>query len=174
MMKLSTVGIDLAKRVFQLPGVDEAGRVVLRRQASRHQLLEALSRVEPCLIGMEACGSANHREWELKKRGHEVRLISPQFVKPYVKSNRNGAADAEAICEAVGRPSMRVVPTREVVHQDISSWSCGLIDGPSPGHGRSRRPITPPFAPIRRTGRLAASLTNPSLASISVEFGAVS
>jgi transposase len=121
MMKVSTVGIDIAKSVFQLHGVDAAGRTVLRRRVSRHQLLEVLSQVEPCLIGMEACGGANHWARELKKLGHEVRLISPQFVKPYVKSNKNDAADAEAICEAVGRPNMRYVPTKELVHQDIQS-----------------------------------------------------
>jgi len=121
MMKLSTIGIDLAKRVFQVHGVDEAGRVVLRRQVRRSQFLEVFSQIEPCLVGMEACGSANHWARELKKLGHEVRLISPQFVKPYVKSNKNDVADAEAICEAVSRPNMRFVPMKELEHQDIQS-----------------------------------------------------
>jgi transposase len=112
MMKLSTIGVDLAKRVFQVHGVDEAGCVVLRRQVRRSKFLEMFSQIEPCLVGMESCDSANHWARELKKLGHEVRLISPQFVKPYVKSNTNDVADAEAICDAVG-PSAHAIRANE-------------------------------------------------------------
>ena len=106
-MNIKRVGIDLAKLVFQVHGVDCQDKVVLRKQLRRNQLLSFFATLPPCLIGMEACGGAHHWARELQKQGHTVKLIAPQFVKPYVKSNKNDANDAEAICEAVGRPSMR-------------------------------------------------------------------
>ena len=109
-MEVTTVGIDLAKNVFQVHGVDERGKVLLRRQLRREQMAEFFARLSPCLIGMEACGSAHHWARVLQAQGHSVRLIASQFVKPYVKSNKHDAADAAAICEAVARPSMRFVP----------------------------------------------------------------
>jgi transposase len=118
-MKITTVGIDLAKNVFQVHGVDERGQVVLRRQLRREQMAEFFVRLSPCLIGMEACGSAHHWARMLQAQGHSVRLIASQFVKPYVKSNKNDAADAEAICEAVVRPSMRFVPVKSVEQQSV-------------------------------------------------------
>ncbi len=111
-MKITTVGIDLAKNVFQVHAVDERGRAVLRRQLRRDQLAAFFVNLPPCLIGMEACASAHHWARTLQKFGHTVRLMAPQFVKPYVKSNKNDVADAEAICEAVGRPNMRFVPIK--------------------------------------------------------------
>ena len=118
-MKITTIGIDLAKEVFQLHGVDAHGKTVLRRQLKRREMATYFVNIEPCLIGMEACGSANHWARKLEEFGHTVKLIAPQFVKPYVKTNKNDAADAEAICEAVGRPNMRFV-TKKTVEQQAS------------------------------------------------------
>jgi len=116
-MQISALGIDLAKNVFQLHGVNEAGKPVLLRQLRREQLSTFFAQIKPCLIGMEACGSAHHWARRLQSMGHTVRLIAPQFVKPYVKSNKNDAADAEAICEAVRRPTMRFVQIKNVEQQ---------------------------------------------------------
>lgn len=113
-MKITTVGIDLAKNVFQVHAVDEHGKVALRKQLRRDQMTVFFVNLPPCLIGMEACGSAHHWARTLQGFGHTVRLMSPQFVKPYVKSNKNDVADAEAICEAVTRPNMRFVPAKSV------------------------------------------------------------
>lgn len=118
-MKVTRIGIDLAKQVFQVHGVDEQGKKVLRRQLRRHQLLAFFSNLPVCLIGMEACGSSHHWARKLTALGHEVRLMAPQFVKPYVKGNKNDANDAEAICEAVSRSNMRFVPVKSVEQQDI-------------------------------------------------------
>lgn len=118
-MKITTVGIDLAKDVFQLHGVDVSGKVVLRRQLKRKDMIEFFTRLEPCLIGMEACGSAHHWARELVELGHKVKLMAPQFVKPYVKTNKHDMADAEAICEAVTRPNMRFVPVKTIEQQAI-------------------------------------------------------
>ena len=120
-MEISVLGIDLAKTVFQLHGVNRSGKVILRKKLSRGQLLEFVANLPRCLIGMEACGGANYWAREFKKLGHEVKLMSPQFVKPYVKSNKNDMADAEAICEAVDRPNMRFVAIKQVEQQDIQS-----------------------------------------------------
>ncbi len=120
-MKISVLGIDLAKQVFQLHGVDEQGQVLCRKKLTRRKLLAFIAQLEPCLIGLEACSSANYWAREMKQFGHDVRLISPQFVKPYVKSNKHDAADAEAICEAVSRPNMRFVPIKGIEQQDIQS-----------------------------------------------------
>ena len=118
-MKITTVGIDLAKNVFQLHGVDEHGKAVLRKQLRRDQVAVFFANLPPCLIGMEACGSAHHWARKLQAMGHTVKLMAPQFVKPYVKTNKNDAADAEAICEAVGRPNMRFVPIKNVEQQAV-------------------------------------------------------
>jgi transposase len=120
-MKITTIGIDLAKSVFQVHGVDERGHVAVRRQRRRDQVAMFFANLPTCLVGMEACGSAHHWARKLQGFGHEVRLISPQFVKPYVKSNKNDAADAEAICEAVARPNMRFVPIKTVEQQAVLS-----------------------------------------------------
>ena len=118
-MKVTTVGIDLAKNVFQVHGVNGHGKSVLKKQLRRDQLLAFFVNLEPCLIGMEACGGAHHWARKLLNLGHEVRLMAPQFVKPYVKSNKNDAADAEAICEAVARPNMRFVPIKNIEQQSV-------------------------------------------------------
>ena len=122
-MKLSRVGIDLAKNVYQLHGVDRTGKTIWKRRLKRHQWFKALlEKTEPgCVIGMEACASAHHWGRELQSRGYTVRLIPPQFVKPYVKSNKNDARDAEAICEAMSRPNMRFVTVKTVEQQDIQA-----------------------------------------------------
>jgi len=110
MEKVTTMGIDLAKSVFSLHGVDGAGRVVLRRTVRRDQLLGAVAALPPCLIGMEACSGAHEWGRRFQELGHTVRLMAPKFVAPYRKSGKNDGNDAEAICEAVTRPSMRFVP----------------------------------------------------------------
>jgi transposase len=110
-------GIDLAKSVFQVHGVDASGEAVVRRQLRREQVLKFFAKQPPTLIGIEACGSAHHWARELAKLGHEVKLMPPAYVKPYVKRGKNDARDAEAICEAVSRPSMRFVPVKTVEQQ---------------------------------------------------------
>lgn len=120
-MKITTVGIDLAKLVFQIHGVDERGKVSVRRQLKRAEMSSYFVNLEPCLIGMEACGSAHFWARKLEGYGHTVKLMAPQFVKPYVKTNKNDVADAEAICEAVSRPNMRFVAIKTVEQQAILS-----------------------------------------------------
>lgn len=120
-MKITTVGIDLAKEVFQVHGVDERGKAVLRKQVRRKEMSKFFANLEPCLIGMEACGSAHYWTRKLEGFGHVVKLMAPQFVKPYVKTNKNDMADAEAICEAVSRPNMRFVPHKTAEQQSILS-----------------------------------------------------
>ena len=112
MMEITTIGLDLAKHVFQVHGVDEAGHVVVKRRLRRAQVITYFASLPPCLIGMEACATAHFWARELRALGHEVRLMPPQYVKAYVKRGKNDAADAAAICEAVTRPSMRVVPVK--------------------------------------------------------------
>ncbi len=111
-MQVITIGIDIAKTVFQVHGVDASGKVVLTRQLRRSQVAVFLAKLEPCLIGLEACATAHHWAREIGQRGHEVRLIPPSYVKAYVRRQKNDAADAAAICEAVSRPSMRFVPIK--------------------------------------------------------------
>ncbi|MBV6271862.1 IS110 family transposase [Alcaligenaceae bacterium CGII-47] len=118
-MQITTVGIDLAKDVFQIHGVDAQGKVILRKQLRRAQVAQFFVNLPPCLIGMEACGSAHYWARKLQEQGHTVRLMAPQFVKPYVKTNKHDVADAEAICEAVRRPNMRFVPIKNVEQQAI-------------------------------------------------------
>jgi transposase len=120
-MKITTVGIDLAKVVFQIHGVDERDKVAVRKQLKRAEMSKYFANLEPCLIGMEACGSAHHWARKLEGYGHRVKLMAPQFVKPYVKTNKNDMADAEAICEAVRRPNMRFVAIKTVEQQAILS-----------------------------------------------------
>ena len=117
MDEVSTIGVDLAKHVFQLHGADAAGRAVFRKQLRRGELLRFLGSLEPCVVAMEACSSAHHWGREIARLGHEVRLIAPAYVKPFVKRGKNDAADAEAICEAVQRPSMRFVAVKSEARQ---------------------------------------------------------
>lgn len=120
-MKITTIGIDLAKNLFQAHGVDGRGKAVLRKQLKRKDVMKFFANLEPCLIGMEACGSAHYWARKLSELGHTVRLIAPQFVKPYVKTNKSDRNDAEAICEAVGRPNMRFVPVKTAEQQAVLS-----------------------------------------------------
>ncbi|WP_394754252.1 IS110 family transposase [Crenothrix sp.] len=118
-MNITTIGLDIAKNVFQIHGVDTNGKTVLRKQVKRNDVLAFFANLLPCLIGLEACGGSHYWARELIKLGHDAKIISPQFVKPYVKGNKNDSNDAEAICEAVGRPNMRFVPVKTVEQQDI-------------------------------------------------------
>ena len=118
-MKIKAIGVDLAKSVFQVHGVDEQDRAVLRRQLKRSQVVEFFARLEPCLIGMEACATAHYWARKLIALGHTVRLIAPKYVKPYVKTNKNDARDAEAICEVLLRPSMRFVAVKSAEQQGV-------------------------------------------------------
>lgn len=120
-MKLKRVGLDLAKQIFQVHGVDEGERTALCKTLKRGRMRQFFSQLEPTLIGMEACGSAHYWARELTALGHTVRLISPQFVKPYVKGNKNDANDAAAICEAVSRPAMRFVTVKSAEQQAMQS-----------------------------------------------------
>ena len=117
MNKISTVGLDLAKNVFQVHGVDDSGEIVLRRQLRRGAVEKFFAQLSPCTVGVEACGSAHHWARVIGRYGHQVRLMPPAYVKPYVKRNKNDGRDAEAICEAVNRPTMRFVPVKSVEQQ---------------------------------------------------------
>lgn len=117
MEKITTIGLDLAKSVFQVHAVNEEGRVAVRRTLRRSQVLEFFRHIEPCLVGIEACGSAHYWANAISELGHTVRLMPPAYVKPYVKRNKTDAADAEAICEAVTRPTMRFVPVKSPEEQ---------------------------------------------------------
>src|SRR5262245_38772491 len=116
-MQVSTIGLDLAKNVFQIHGIDANEKVVVRKQLRRGQVIAFFEGLPPCLVGMEACATAHHWARELRKLGHEVRLMPAKDVKAYVKRNKNDAADAEAICEAVRRPTMRFVTIKSAEQQ---------------------------------------------------------
>jgi transposase len=117
MQTIATIGLDIAKSVFQVHGVDAAGQAIIRRQLKRRYVLAFFQKLPPCLVGIEACASSHHWSRELKALGHTVRLMPPAYVKPYVKRQKNDAADAEAICEAVTRVNMRFVPTKTAEQQ---------------------------------------------------------
>src|SRR3977135_2070268 len=117
MQTMTTIGLDIAKSVFQVHGVDAGGQVIVRRQLKRRYVLTFFQKLSPCLVGIEACGSAHHWSRELQALGHTVRLMPPAYVKPYVKRQKNDATDAEAICEAVNRTNMRFVPTKTAEQQ---------------------------------------------------------
>jgi transposase len=119
MKQLAVIGIDVAKNVFQVHGTDAAGHSVLTKKLSRSQMIEFFAKLTPCLIGMEACSSAHYWGRRLTEMGHTVKLMPPQYVKPYVKTNKNDARDAEAICEAVTRPNMRFVPIKTEEQQAV-------------------------------------------------------
>ena len=112
MQAVTTIGLDIAKSVFQVHGIDVAGNVMIRQQLRRSRVLPFFKKLAPCMVGIEACASSHHWSRELQALGHTVRLMPPAYVKPYVKRQKNDAADAEAICEAVQRPNMRFVPTK--------------------------------------------------------------
>jgi transposase len=112
MQAITTIGLDIAKSVFQVNGVDTEGNVILRHQLKRRYVLSFFQKLPPCLVGIEACATSHYWSRELQALGHKVRLMPPAYVKPYVKRQKNDATDAEAICEAVGRPNMRFVETK--------------------------------------------------------------
>lgn len=120
-MHITTIGIDLAKTIFQVHGVTSDGKVAFNRSLRRSQMLPFFSKLDPCLIGMEACGTSHHWAREISALGHEVKLMPPIYVKPYVKRGKTDAADAEAICEAVTRPTMRFVPIKSPEQQALLS-----------------------------------------------------
>ena len=117
MENITTIGLDLAKSVFQVHGITEDGRVIVRRALRRSQVLDFFRGIEPCLVGLEACGTAHHRANAIGEFGHTVRMMPPAYVKAYLKRNKTDAADAEAICEAVTRPTMRFVPIKTAEEQ---------------------------------------------------------
>jgi transposase len=119
MQNITTIGLDLAKSVFQVHGMDHVGRTVLRKKVRRAQVLKFFATVPPCLVGMEACGSAHHWAREIRAQGHQVQLIPPQYVRPFLKTNKHDAADAEAIAEAVMRPTMRFAPIKSADQQAV-------------------------------------------------------
>jgi transposase len=112
MQTIATIGLDIAKSVFQVHGIDAAGNVIVRRKMKRRYVLAFFQKLQPCLVGIEACASSHYWSRELQAVGHTVRLMPPAYVKPYVKRQKNDSADAEAICEAVARANMRFVPTK--------------------------------------------------------------
>ncbi len=118
-MKISTIGLDIAKQVFQVHGIDERGKVVVQKRLKRAEMAEFFGNTPPCLIGMEACGTAHYWGRRLSEYGHTVKLMAPRFVKPYLNREKNDANDAAAICEAVNRPSMRFVPVKTAEQQAL-------------------------------------------------------
>jgi transposase len=120
-LSISVLGIDIAKRVFHVVGMNERGQIILRKRLARHDLMPFIATLPPVLIGMEACGGAHYWARRFHEHDHEVKLMAPQFVKPYVKSNKNDMRDAEGIAEAVTRPTMRFVPTKAVDQQDVQA-----------------------------------------------------
>ena len=120
-MNIETLGIDIAKTVFQLHGVNRAGHVVLKRRVMRDQLIAVLARIKPCTIAVEACTGAFYWQRKFEALGHQVRIISPQYVKPFVRRQKNDGNDAEAICVAARQPHMRFVPTKSIEQQDIQA-----------------------------------------------------
>ena len=146
MQAVTTIGLDIAKSVFQIHEVDAAGHVIVRRQLKRRYVLPFFQKLPPCLVGIEACASSHHWSRELQALGHTVRLMPPAYVRPYVKRQKNDAADAEAICEAVTRANMRFVAT----HMCHCIVECGLLTGTRSAEGimasghvnRTNRPNT--------------------------------
>ena len=120
-MRITTVGIDLAKDIFRVHGCDARGRVVVSKSLTRHELRVFVAKLPPCLVGMEACHTAHYWAHEVQKFGHQVKLMAPRFIRPYVKNNKNDTRDAEAICEAVTRPTMRFVPVKSRAQLDVQA-----------------------------------------------------
>ena len=138
-MQVTTIGLDIAKRLFQVHAVDSAGAVVVCKKLRRSELLAFFARLSPCLIGVEACATAHHWARELTTLGHQVRLVPPSYVKAYVKRGKNDAADAEAICEAVTRPNMRFVLVKSTEQQSVLVLHRARIAG-APAHHAGQWP----------------------------------
>jgi len=140
MQTITTIVLDIAKSVFQVHGVDASGQVVIRRQLKRSHVLAFIQKLTPCLVGLEACASSHHWSRKLQALGHTVRLIPTAYVKPYVKRQKNDAADAEAICEAVTRANMRFVPTKTPEQQGASSRASSVYASANLGDQCDTRP----------------------------------
>jgi Transposase len=148
LVPVTTVGLDLAKHVFQVHGIDASGRVIVAKALRRKDVLAFFAQLPECLVGMEACGSAHHWARELIKLGHDARMMPPAYVKPYVRRQKNDAADAAGICEAVTRPSMRFVGVRTLENQAALMHQLRLSSGAHDVHWRartSRRFFSPPM-----------------------------
>ncbi len=178
MTQITTLGIDLAKRVFALHGVDASGRVVLRKMVQREQFVETVAKLPPCLIGMEACSGSHEWARRFQALGHTVRLMAPVFVTPYRKSGKNDGNDAEAICEAVSRPSMRFVPVKSAEQQALLALHRvrqGFIEERTALINRLRAVLTefgvalPNRTQWVRRGTLAAAEALPVLARQAIE-----
>src|SRR6202047_371933 len=139
-MQITTIGLDIAKNVFQIHGINATEKVVVRKQLRRSQMLEFFKALPACLVGMEACATAHYWARELTKLGHQVRLMPAKDVKAYVKRNKNDAADAEAICQAVRRPTMRFVQVKSAEQQEAQAIldSVGRVQPKGGSHGKSR------------------------------------
>lgn len=168
MKHVTTLGIDIAKNVFQLHGVDRHGDVALKKRLKRDELLNYLSQLPPCQIGIEACGGSHHWGRALQKLGHNIKLMSPQHVKPYIKANKNDRNDASGICEAVSRPSMRFVPIKTVAQQEIQliHRSRSQVVKQRTAQMNSIRGLLHEYGVVTKTGRTAlyqllAELTAP-------------
>ena len=160
MQTITTVGLDIAKSVFQVHCVDADGDVVLRRQLKRRYVLAFFQKLPPCLVGIEACASSHHWSRELQALGHTVRLMPPAYVKPYVKRQKNDAADAEAICEAVTRPNMRFVPTKTPEQQScltLHRTTASLHPPADCRHQFNPRAILPSSGSSRRLDAVVSS-----------------
>jgi transposase len=154
MEAITTIGLDIAKSVFQVHGIDAAGNVVVRRQLKRRYVLIFFQKLPPCLVGIEACASSHHWSRELQALGHTVRLMPPAYVKPYVKRHKNDATDAEAICEAVTRPNMRFVATKTPEQQScLTLHRTPALVHPPADLGDQRHPRSSCRVWDRRAGR---------------------
>ena len=171
MKKITIIGIDIAKNVFQVHAVGSDGTVVLRRQLRRGQVLGFFAKLDPCLIGLEACATSHYWAREFQGLGHDVRLIPPIYVKPYVKRQKNDAADAEAICEAVQRPTMRFVAVKSAEQQGVLMLHRAreLLVGQR-NRGRECHPVGP-FAVGQKSNLVIASEAIPDIAADIVSGG---
>lgn len=153
-MQATTIGLDIAKSVFQVHGVDAEGHLVIRRQLKRRQVIAFFQKMPPCLVGVEACASSHYWSRELQALGHSVRLMPPAYVKPYVKRQKNDMADAEAICEAVTRVNMRFVPTKTPAAKRANASSHPPSVHASANLGDQCNPCPPCRVWHRRAGRV--------------------
>ena len=144
MQNITIVGLDLAKNVFQVHGSDSEGQAILRKKMRCGQVLKFFTTLSPCLVGLEACGSAHYWAREIGALGHKVKLIPPQYVRPFVKTNKNDAADAEAIAEALVRPTMRFTPIKSTEQQSVLMLHRIreiLVETTNNAHQRSKRAV---------------------------------
>jgi transposase len=155
MGEISMIGLDLAKSVFQVHAIDTQERVVVRRSLKRREVVKFFTKLEPCLVGMEACATAHYWARELSRLGHQVKLIPPSYVKPYVKRGKNDAADAAAICEALGRPSMSFVAIKSKEQQSVLALHRGARSHDRSAHAMDQSAAWP-YGRVRAGGRQGA------------------